>query len=91
VRRLLAWIVVSLGIAAIARRLRHRDRREELAPPATEGDPAAELRQKLAESRSEETPAEPPVSSEASVEERRTGVHEQGRAAADEMRGSDET
>jgi hypothetical protein len=88
-RRLLTWALVSLGIAAVARRLRRRERHAELAPPA-DADPAAELRQKLAESRAdEETPAEPPVSPEASVEDRRASVHEQGRATVDQMRGTD--
>jgi hypothetical protein len=89
-RRLLTWVLVSLGIAAVARRLRRRERYDELAPPADDGDPAVELRQKLAESRAEEeSAAEPPVSPEASVEDRRASVHEQGRAAVDEMRSTD--
>lgn len=89
-RRLLTWILVSFGIAAVARRLRRRERHDELAPPRDDADPAAELRQKLAESRSdEESAAEPPVSPEASVENRRASVHEQGRATVDEMRGTD--
>jgi hypothetical protein len=94
-RRLLTWIVVTLGIAAIARRLRRRERPEELAPARSDDDPADELRRKLAETRSEEeAPAEPPVSTEpspeASVEARRANVHEEGRAALDEMREPDE-
>jgi hypothetical protein len=89
-RRLLTWALVSLGIAAVARRLRRRKRYDELAPPGDEGDPAVELRQKLAESRAEEdSAAEPPVSPEASVEDRRASVHEHGRATVDEMRGTD--
>lgn len=91
-RRLLTWVLVSFGIAAVARRLRRRERHDELAPTADDGDPAAELRQKLAESRVEE--GEPPVSPEASVDDRRASVHEQGRATVDEMRvtdGGDET
>jgi hypothetical protein len=87
-RRLLTWALVSFGIAAVARRLRRRVRHEELSPPAD--DPAAELRQKLADSRvDEETPAGPPVSPEASVEDRRASVHEEGRATVDDMRGPD--
>jgi hypothetical protein len=93
-RRLLTWILVSLGIAAVARRLRRRERHDELAPPPGDADPAAELRQKLAESRSDEEtaaepPVSPPVSPAASVENRRASVHEQGRATVDEMRGTD--
>jgi hypothetical protein len=92
-RRLLTWIVVTLGIAAVVRRLRRRDQAEEPAAPAAKhDDPADELRQKLAESRADEAPAaEPPVSPEASVEERRASVHEEGRATVDEMRGGGET
>jgi hypothetical protein len=89
-RRLLTWALVSLGIAAVGRRLRRRKRHDELAPPADDADPAAELRQKLADSRADEaTAAEPPLSSEATVEDRRASVHEQGRATVDEMRGAD--
>ena len=91
-RRLLTWIVVSFGIAALVRRLRRRGERttEELPPTAPERDPAAELRQKLADTRAEDEPfGEPPVSPEASVEERRGSVHEQGRATVDEMRGDE--
>ena len=51
-------------------------------------DPADELRQKLAESRVDEADDEP--ASEESVEDRRAEVHEQGRAALDEMKPSDE-
>jgi uncharacterized membrane protein len=88
-RRLLTWLLVSFGIAAVARRLRRRERYDELAP-ADDADPAAELRQKLAESRSEEeTAAAAPLSPEASVQDRRASVHEQGRAAMNEMRDSD--
>jgi hypothetical protein len=100
VRRLLTWIVVTLGIAALVRRLRQRAEPDELAP-ATEGagDPADELRRKLEESRAEENAApgsapapepEPTAKVEATVEERRASVHEQGRSTLDEMRGPDE-
>jgi hypothetical protein len=91
-RRLLTWIVVTLGIAAIARRLRKRSQTVEPAAPAPEENPADELRQKLAESRAEEAPsAEPPATPEASVEERRAEVHEQGRSTLDEMREPTDT
>jgi hypothetical protein len=94
VRRLLTWIVVSLGIAAIARRLRKRGQQDESIPARTEDDPADELRRKLAESRSAEEEAavaEPPASPETSVEERRANVHDEGRATLDEMRKPDES
>jgi hypothetical protein len=125
-RRLVTWLLVTLGIAALVRKLRKRDEPEwsspgpaeattapEAAPspPATpsspdapptdtepeaseglaenaglEGDPAAELRERLARSR-----ADMP-SAEESPDDRRAAVHEQGRAALDEMQPSaDET
>ena len=90
VRKLLKWIVVTVGIAALVHWFRRRGAEQEVtAPSETEDDPADELRRKLAESRGADTPegAETP---EASVEERRTDVHEQGRAALDEMTPSDE-
>ena len=92
-RRLLTWAVVTLGIAEIARRLRRRGERGEVAPAAgDDDDPAEELRRKLAESRSDEEEAatEPPVSPPTSVEERRASVHDEGRATLDEMREPDE-
>jgi hypothetical protein len=94
VRRLLTWAVVSLGVAALARRLRRRSAPDalpaggvdEAVEPVTDDDPAEELRRKLAESRDDEqeTPA-PPVSAPSTVAERRAEVHEHGRAALDEM------
>jgi hypothetical protein len=94
-RRLLTWIVVTLGIAAIIRRLRRRGRQDEITvSPDEEEDPAGELRRKLAETRSEEAAVEePPTSPEATgtVEERRADVHEHGRSTLDEMRDPDES
>ena len=91
-RRLLTWIVVTLGIAAIVRRLRRRGQ-PEIPAARDEDDPADELRRKLAESRSEEEApaAEPPVSPETSVEERRANVHDEGRTTLGEMREPDES
>jgi hypothetical protein len=100
VRRLLTWIVVTLGIAALVRRLRSRSHVDEIAPPAPadSGDPANELRRKLDESRATEpaggaSPAAEPddPAAAATVEERRASVHEQGRSTLDEMRGPDES
>jgi hypothetical protein len=117
-RKLVTWLVVTLGIAALVRKLRRRAEPEpatspsdnlsqdvvaEEPSPAAEqagepsdttpvpeaepaGDPAAELRERLARSRAEM----PSSSSEESVEERRSAVHEEGRAALDEMRPHDE-
>jgi hypothetical protein len=112
-RRLVTWLLVTLGIAALVRKLRKREEPEwaseptspttapaSTAPttpgdtvsqgsgaessPEAEGDPAAELRERLARSK-----AEMPASEE-SVEERRASVHEQGRAALDEMQPTSE-
>jgi hypothetical protein len=89
VRRLLTWVLVTLGIAALVRRLRRRSAQTEIAPAAPETDPAHELRQKLAASRTEEesTAAAPETRS---VEERRAAVHDQGRSTLDDMH-SDES
>jgi hypothetical protein len=85
----LAWLAALLGLAAFARRLRRR--REEPAP----ADPAEELRRKLDESRSlvsereEFEAAETPVDEAhpaVGLDERRRQVHDQGRAAVEEMR-----
>lgn len=89
VRKLLKWIVVTIGIAALVRWFKRRGEEDEAAAPAT-GDPAEELRQKLAESREAEAPEETHTASETSVEERRANVHEQGRATLDEMKPPDE-
>ena len=101
-RKLLTWLLVTLGIAALVRKLRRREQQPEAVPgmspppepvsaePADqpeEADPADELRQKLSETRVEDTPSAPEAGS---VEERRAEVHEQGRAALDEMRPTNE-
>jgi hypothetical protein len=95
-RKLITWIVVSVGIAALVKRLKRRGVEPEPAQAdQPTDDPAEELRHKLAESRTTEEPPEPPEPSaappEASVEERRADVHDQGRAALDEMTPSDES
>lgn len=88
-RRLLTWLLVTLGIAALVRRLRGTGKPElEAREP---DDPADELRRKLAESRTDEEDAAPPEPPAASVEERRADVHQQGRTAVDEMRQPDES
>jgi hypothetical protein len=107
-RKLLTWLIVTLGIAALVRKLRRSGEEVEPVPgfapspaPASaepadqpeESDPAGELRAKLAETRTEgttteATPSSPPEPG--SIEERRAEVHEQGRAALDEMQPSDE-
>jgi len=118
-RKLITWLLVTLGIAALVRRLRRRDepaqQASQQAEPASQtaqqasqeaqqasqpadaapaepaaDDPADELRRRLADSRSADEPANAPTAPEATVEERRADVHEQGRATLDEMRPSDE-
>jgi hypothetical protein len=95
-RRLLTWLAVSLGIAALVRRLRRSNRPvasvpadEPVAEPAADDDPADELRRKLAESRAADQPVAVPPSP-VTVEERRAEVHGQGRSALEEMRETDE-
>ena len=88
-RRLVTWALVTLGIAALVRRLKRR--REELQPGAPAAavpaaDPADELRRTLAASRSEGTSAEAEEIPGGTVSERRAEVHDEGRAALDEMR-----
>lgn len=104
-RKLLTWIVVTVGIAALVRKLRSRGRGstaetavadvEGITPeaPRVEDDPADELRQKLASTRDSESDSDPPTpepSSEPTIDERRAEVHDEGRAAIDEMRKSAE-
>lgn len=91
-RKLIKITLTALGIYAFLRWRKQRKAEAELpaSSPAATGpsDPADELRQKLAESRVDEADDEP--APEESVEDRRVEVHEQGRAALDEMKPSDE-
>jgi len=98
-RRLTAWIGgVASGVVAYRFWRRHHQAAPEpapepsAAPESTEPDGRAEeLREKLAESRAEEEPSPAaPVEPPEAVEERRERVHEEGRAALDEMK-SDES
>jgi len=78
-RRIFGWLAGAVGGAAAYRALRRR--------PEPVVSPADELREKLAEARSAEPEPEPeelavPLDPEA----RRRAVHEQGRAAIDELR-----
>ena len=92
-RRYLDWVGGAIWGVAVYR-LWKRWRGEEPDPwpePAhadEADDPAEELRAKLAETRAAEEapPAAEPTPPE-SLEERRRRVHEEGRAAIDEMRG----
>jgi hypothetical protein len=92
VRKLIKITLTALGIYAFLRWRKRRKAGAELpsSPAAATSvvDPADELRQKLAESRVDEADDEP--APEESVEDRRVEVHEQGRAALDEMKPSDE-
>jgi hypothetical protein len=92
VRKLIKLTLTALGIYAFLRWRKRRKAEAELPPAASTttfaADPADELRQKLAESRVDEPDDEP--ASEESVEDRRAEVHEQGRAALDEMKPADE-
>jgi len=99
-RRLTAWIGGAVGAIAAYRLLRRRP--QATAEPSPEAAPdtrADELRAKLAESRPAEPAAEPVVhepppepqteegmAEQESPEERRRRVHEEGRAALDEMK-----
>lgn len=76
-KRLFGWLAGAVGGAAVYRALKRR--------PEPAADPAEELRAKLAEARVVEPEPEPaaPLDPDA----RRREVHEQGRAAIDELRG----
>ncbi len=93
----LAWLAAALGVVAGASF--HKRRRTAAALPAASPQPdprARELREKLAQARDlagerEEFEAgEIPVDRaepSADLEARRRRIHEEGRAAAEEMRG----
>ena len=92
-RRLVGWISGAVGGLTAYRLLR---RRPQVAPEPGPDTRAEELREKLAESRVaepavEEPQAEPAAEADTAVEpespeERRRRVHDEGRAALDEMR-----
>ena len=88
-RRLIQLAIVALGIRALLRWRKRRQAEAEMASIAPPADPADELRQKLAESRTEEAVEDAPAIPEATVEDRRTDVHEQGRATLEDMKSSD--
>jgi hypothetical protein len=88
VRRLVQIAIVALGVRAFLRwRKRRRAEAEGVTAEPSEADPADELRQKLAESRTED---DAPAAAEDTVEDRRADVHEQGRATLDDMKSSGE-
>ena len=84
-RKLATWLIVTLGVAALVRRLRRRATAPAPATPATPAaDPADELRRRLAETRTESVASD--AAPDATVSDRRAEVHDEGRAAIDEMR-----
>jgi hypothetical protein len=90
-RRLTAWIGgIAGGVAAYRFWRRHSQAAAEPLPPeptpVEPDDRAEELRAKLAESRVDEpVPEEEPAVEPESPDDRRRRVHEEGRAALDEM------
>ncbi len=98
-RSRIAWVAGALGVAgAFAYRALRRRPQGELAEQASADARAEELRRKLAEARelahereefeSAETPVDRAQPADAEVGGRRRQVHEQGRAAAEEMQRS---
>ena len=96
-RRLVGWIGGALGGITAYRLLRRRPQAASEPVSADADERADELRARLAESRAAEpaaegAPAEPEPEAEPaepepeSPEDRRRRVHEEGRAALDEMR-----
>ena len=77
-KRLFTWVAGAAGGLA-AYKAATRRKTEVVAVPFPDADPAEELRAKLAESRADEREPELP-------DDRRRAVHEQARAAIDEMR-----
>ncbi|HEX4745318.1 MAG TPA: hypothetical protein VFU99_00400 [Gaiellaceae bacterium] len=91
-RKLVKIALVILGIRAFLRWRKRRREAEAVAPAvAPADDPADELRRKLAESREDDAEGQTPEEPAASVADRRTEVHDQARAALDEMTSSDES
>ena len=91
VRKLIKLAIVAFGIRAALRWWKSRQAAQASAPAVTPAaDPADELRRKLAESRDDAVPEEVEEPPAASVTDRRTEVHEQGRATLDDMKSTDE-
>lgn len=91
-RKLLKWIIVTIGITALVHWFRRRSADEEVtATPEPADDPADDLRRKLAETREPSEAEVAPDMPDGSVEGRRADVHEQGQVALDEMKKPDES
>lgn len=91
-RKLVKLGLIVLGIRLFLRWWKQRHAEEEpWQPVGSSADPADDLRRKLADSRDAADDDAPAAAPEASVADRRTEVHEQGRAVADEMKRSDES
>ena len=90
-RKLIQIALIAFGIRAALRWWKRRQADKASVPPAPIQDPAEELRQKLAGSRDDSMPDEPADPPATPVTERRAEVHEQGRAALDEMKSTDES
>jgi hypothetical protein len=90
VRRLFTWVAGAAGGLAAYKAATRRT--VEPQPAVAEADPAEELRAKLAAARAVEPEPEvaEPEPELQDTDARRRSVHEQARAALDEMRG-DET
>ena len=81
-RRLFTWLAGAAGGLAAYRAVTRGKAVPE--PVSAEVDPAQELRAKLAEARAEPEPEPEPAPDD--LDGRRRDVHEQARAAIDEMR-----
>jgi hypothetical protein len=84
VRRLFTWAAGAAGGLAAYRAATRRKPAPGAVP--AEVDPAQELRAKLAEARSEPEPVAAEPAAPDDPDARRRDVHEQARAALDEMR-----
>ncbi len=98
-RRFLAWVAGAAGGLAAYRFLTRRPQPQPVTAPEEPVDPrAAELRARLDASREPELESEPepePASDsllqadDETPEQRRARVHERGRSAVEEMRGTE--
>jgi hypothetical protein len=94
VQRLFGWMAGLVSIAALARVLARRRRRETQAAEqqAVAQDPAEELRRKLSETREAAVPTEPAGPSEPTetLEDRRSRVHAKAQEAIEAMQDAPE-